>query len=242
MTTAYYSTVLNHPLETVWTLIRDFNNYPAYIDGVTESVIEDDKGGDEVGAVRRFCYLGNWIRQRLAGHSDEAHSLTYAGIEPFPFPPGLFRMRPRRRAMRGRCTCCRRRGQPDLHRMEGAARYRPQDADRWQTLFQSWIPDWTHLERRSAGALNRRGRYCGRSSSSFGRAPPKILAPSGVSGFRHEATPHDDASDERRRSASRRCEQATDPARGTSCSTISFCDLEAELEALRQSVGLDAAA
>ena len=43
MTTAYYSTVLNHPLETVWTLIRDFNNYPAYIDGVSESVIEDDK-------------------------------------------------------------------------------------------------------------------------------------------------------------------------------------------------------
>ena len=33
MTTAYYSTVLNHPLETVWTLIRDFNNYPAYIEG-----------------------------------------------------------------------------------------------------------------------------------------------------------------------------------------------------------------
>ena len=72
MTTAYYSTVLNHPLETVWALIRDFNNYPAYIEGVSESVIEDDKGGDEVGAVRRFCYLGNWIRQRLAGHSDEA--------------------------------------------------------------------------------------------------------------------------------------------------------------------------
>jgi ribosome-associated toxin RatA of RatAB toxin-antitoxin module len=43
MATAYYSTVLNHPLETVWTLIRDFNNYPAYIDGVTESVIEDDR-------------------------------------------------------------------------------------------------------------------------------------------------------------------------------------------------------
>ena len=84
MTTAYYSTVLNdhYPCETVWALIRDFNNYPAYIDGVSESVIEDDRGGDEIGAVRRFCYLGNWIGQRLAGHSDEAHSLTYAGIEP----------------------------------------------------------------------------------------------------------------------------------------------------------------
>src|SRR5882757_8579610 len=86
MTTAYYSTVLNHPLETVWDLIRDFNNYPAYIEGVSESVIEDDKGGDEVGAVRHFCYLGNWIRQRLAGHSDEAHTLTYAGIEPQSYP------------------------------------------------------------------------------------------------------------------------------------------------------------
>jgi len=41
--------------------------------GVTESVIEDDKGGDEIGAVRRFCYLGTRVRQRLAGHSDEAH-------------------------------------------------------------------------------------------------------------------------------------------------------------------------
>ena len=89
MTTAYYSTVLNHPLETVWDLIRDFNNYPAYIDGVTESMIEDDRGGDEVGAIRRFCYLGNWIKQRLAGHSDQTHSLTYAGIDPLPFPSDL---------------------------------------------------------------------------------------------------------------------------------------------------------
>jgi hypothetical protein len=107
MTTAYYSTVLNHPLPTVWDLIRDFNNYPAYIEGVSESVIEDDKGGDEVGAVRRFCYLGNWVRQRLAGHSDEAHSLTYAGIEPLPFPAGWCRMRPHRHIMKAPCTCCR---------------------------------------------------------------------------------------------------------------------------------------
>jgi hypothetical protein len=89
MTKAYYSTVLDYPLATVWSLIRDFNNYPAYIDGVTESVIEDDRGGDEVGAIRRFCYLGNRVRQRLAGHSDVEHTLTYAGIEPLPFPSDL---------------------------------------------------------------------------------------------------------------------------------------------------------
>jgi ribosome-associated toxin RatA of RatAB toxin-antitoxin module len=45
MTKAYYSAVLDYPLETVWALIRDFNNYPAYIDGVSESVIEDDRRG-----------------------------------------------------------------------------------------------------------------------------------------------------------------------------------------------------
>src|SRR5690348_11005785 len=88
MITAYYSTILNHPVETVWALIRDFNNYPAYIDGVTESVIEDDKRGDEVGAVRRFNYGGNFIRQCLVQHSDPERSLTYRGIERFAFPPG----------------------------------------------------------------------------------------------------------------------------------------------------------
>jgi formylglycine-generating enzyme required for sulfatase activity len=39
-------------------VVRDFNAYPAYIDGVTESRIEDDKGGDAVGAVRCFVYRG----------------------------------------------------------------------------------------------------------------------------------------------------------------------------------------
>jgi hypothetical protein len=29
----------------------------------------------------------------------------------------------------------------------------PQDADRWQTLFQSWIPDWTHSLERALGRL-----------------------------------------------------------------------------------------
>ena len=147
MTTAYYSTVLDYSLPTVWALIRDFNNYPAYIDGVSESVIEDDKGGDEIGAVRRFCYLGNWIRQRLAGHSDEAHSLTYAGIGPMPEAPAPTRY------------------QGTMHLLpvvEGNRTFiewavtldtEPEDAERWQTLFQSWIPDWTHSLERALSRL-----------------------------------------------------------------------------------------
>jgi hypothetical protein len=156
MMTAYYSAVLEQPLETVWSLIRDFNNYPAYIEGVSESVIEDDRRGDEVGAVRRFCYLGNWVRQRLAGHSDEAHSLTYAGIEPLPFPSsdgpeavppvhyeGTMHLM---RIVEGNRT---------LIEWSVALDTAPQDAERWRTLFQSWIPEWTHslaraLARRAA--------------------------------------------------------------------------------------------
>jgi len=154
MTKAHYSAVLDYPLETVWALIRDFNSYPAYIDGVTESVIEDDRSGDEVGAVRRFCYLGNWVRQRLAGHSDAQHSLTYAGIEPLPFPAELAAEA------------------PAPTRYEGTIRLReivednrtfiewsvtldtaPDDADRWHQLFQSWIPGWTRSLERSLGRL-----------------------------------------------------------------------------------------
>jgi hypothetical protein len=86
MSRAYYSSVLNHSADQVWGLIRDFNNYPAYIEGITASIIEDDKSGDEIGAVRRFCYLGSWLRQRLAAHSDTRRSFSYSGMEPFQFP------------------------------------------------------------------------------------------------------------------------------------------------------------
>jgi hypothetical protein len=86
MQRAYYSSVCDQPAAEAWRLVRNFNNYPLYIEGVTESVIEDRRRGDEVGAVRRFRYGGTWIRQRLTAHSDDDRSFTYAGLEPFAFP------------------------------------------------------------------------------------------------------------------------------------------------------------
>ena len=156
MTTAYYSAVLDQPLETVWSMIRDFNNYPAYIEGVSESVIEDDRRGDEVGAVRRFCYLGNWVRQRLAGHSDEAHSLTYAGTEPLPYPSadGAEAVSPVRHEGTMHLIGIVE-GNRTLIEWSVVLNTAPQDAERWRSLFQSWIPEWTHslaraLARRAA--------------------------------------------------------------------------------------------
>jgi hypothetical protein len=85
-TKAYYSTVFEQTADHVWAVVRDFNDYPRYIEGVDESVIEDDKPGDCVGAIRRFRYGGEWIRQRLVAHSDADRNFTYAGLEPFRFP------------------------------------------------------------------------------------------------------------------------------------------------------------
>ena len=82
----YRSTVLNHSADAVWAVIRDFNSYPAYIDGVTESYLEDNKAGDEVGCVRRFVYNGVTIRQTLAGHNHNERWFTHTGCEPLEWP------------------------------------------------------------------------------------------------------------------------------------------------------------
>jgi hypothetical protein len=150
MSTAYYSTVLDHPVETVWALIRDFNNYPAYIDGVTESVIEDDKRGDEVGAIRRFRYHDNWIRQRLGAHSDERRSLTYVGIDPFAYPAGLTDDSPAPVRYEGTMHL--------LPIVDGARTFiewsvafdaSPPDVERWHGLLLELIPAWTDSLRKT---------------------------------------------------------------------------------------------
>ena len=152
MITTYYSTVLDYPVESVWSLVRDFNNYPVYIDGVTESVIEDDRRGDEVGAVRRFCYAGNWIRQRLGDHSDEQRSLTYVGMDPLKFPDGFASETTAPALYEG-----------TMHLMpivDGARTFiewsvsmdaAAKDAERWNKLLQVWIPEWTDSLRRTLG-------------------------------------------------------------------------------------------
>jgi hypothetical protein len=78
--------VLDRPAEEVWAVLRDFNNYPAYIDGVTESRIEAGRDGDAVGAVRSFFYRGGRVRQRLLAHSDLDRSFSYGSCAPFSLP------------------------------------------------------------------------------------------------------------------------------------------------------------
>jgi hypothetical protein len=150
MITACYSTVLDHPVDTVWSLIRDFNNYPAYIDGVTESVIEDNRRGDEVGATRRFNYGGHWIRQRLVRHSDDERSLTYAGLEPFAFPPDRLAAPPSPIGYEGTMHLLRIvDGERTFLEWPVALDTAPGDDEAWHALFLEWIPQWADSLRRA---------------------------------------------------------------------------------------------
>ncbi len=77
MAKAYHSTVFDAPAAKVWETVRDFNNYPVWVDGAGESRIEHGKSGDTVGAIRNVVYQERQIRQRLLALSDVERSQSY---------------------------------------------------------------------------------------------------------------------------------------------------------------------
>ena len=91
MAKAYYSTVFEQSADRIWTVIRDFNNYPVWVDGAGESHIEGGKTGETVGAVRNVLYQGTRRRQRLLALSDVERSQTYEFCGDATFPVDQFR-------------------------------------------------------------------------------------------------------------------------------------------------------
>jgi polyketide cyclase/dehydrase/lipid transport protein len=88
---SYYSTIFEQPAGAVWTVIRDFNNYPVWVDGAGESTIEAGKSGDSVGAVRDVLYNGVRRRQKLLAMSDSERSQTYGFASEPPLHTQNFR-------------------------------------------------------------------------------------------------------------------------------------------------------
>ena len=80
--TAYYNVIVDRPAADVWDVVRDFNSYPIWVNGVDESHIEDDLSGTAVGAVRNFALGGARTRQRLVAHSDVDRFFTYESCDP----------------------------------------------------------------------------------------------------------------------------------------------------------------
>jgi hypothetical protein len=82
----FYSVVIPSSIERVWSIVRDFNNFPSWHPEVYDSSIEDNRQSDAVGCVRSL-YLkgGGHFRERLVALSDSEHKFTYTILEsPLP--------------------------------------------------------------------------------------------------------------------------------------------------------------
>jgi len=86
MARAYASTILKAPVETVWSLVRDFNALPKWAPAIARSKIEDGLDADVVGCVRSFYTKdGGHIRERLLTLDDANYTFTYNFEKPaFP--------------------------------------------------------------------------------------------------------------------------------------------------------------
>jgi uncharacterized protein YndB with AHSA1/START domain len=86
MARAYASIILKAPVETVWSLVRDFNGLPTWAPAVAKSRIEGGLDSDVVGCVRSFyTHDGTHIRERLLALDDANYFMTYNFEKPaFP--------------------------------------------------------------------------------------------------------------------------------------------------------------
>jgi uncharacterized protein YndB with AHSA1/START domain len=86
MARAYASLILKAPVETVWSMVRNFNGLPAWAPAVARSKIEDGMDADVVGCVRSFhTHDGGHIRERLLALDDANYCFSYNFEKPaFP--------------------------------------------------------------------------------------------------------------------------------------------------------------
>ena len=82
MVRVYSSSVLDAPVERVWTVVRDFNALPKWHPAIRESRIEHHHPADKVGCIRSFhLHDGGHIRERLLALSDYDYSCSYSILE-----------------------------------------------------------------------------------------------------------------------------------------------------------------
>ena len=79
MAKSYYSTVIDKPVDQVWSVARDFDGLGTWnAEMVPSCEIEDGKSGDQVGAIRNFTLAnGAQLREQLLSHSDVDRSYSY---------------------------------------------------------------------------------------------------------------------------------------------------------------------
>lgn len=89
MTMAHFSTVLDAPIEEVWSTVRDFGVYE-WAGSQYWAIIEDDQPGDAVGSIRRIGEEGA-MRQQLVELSDVDHRFSYVVLPGSPIEVDHYR-------------------------------------------------------------------------------------------------------------------------------------------------------
>jgi len=79
MTRAYYSTVLDHSADQVWSKIQDFND-DRWSGVVTKSYSENNQSGSTVGTIRYHEFDGKVARSDLRAYSSVGRFLTYGFV------------------------------------------------------------------------------------------------------------------------------------------------------------------
>ncbi|TPL75966.1 zinc-binding dehydrogenase [Mesorhizobium sp. B2-3-15] len=80
------STIINAPVEDVWSVLRDFNGHERWHPAISFSEIESGDPADAIGAVRHFRLTdGSELREQLLALSDKDRRLSYCLLEaPLP--------------------------------------------------------------------------------------------------------------------------------------------------------------
>ena len=79
MAKAYWSTVVDAPVDQVWAAVRDFDGLGTWnAEMVPTCEIEEGRSADQVGSVRTFTLAnGAHLREKLLAHSDLDRSYSY---------------------------------------------------------------------------------------------------------------------------------------------------------------------
>src|SRR3954468_16787706 len=76
------SAIIDAPIDSVWSVLRDFNSHDQWHEVVAQSRIEGGESSSRVGCVRSFTLKdGNRIREQLLGLSDDERKSTYCIVE-----------------------------------------------------------------------------------------------------------------------------------------------------------------
>lgn len=80
------STIIDHPTDTVWSVLRDFNGHDRWHPAVKSSEIERSREPDTVGCIRKFQLQdGAELKEQLLALSDAEQSYSYCLLDtPIP--------------------------------------------------------------------------------------------------------------------------------------------------------------